>query len=79
MRKLLNTRQKKLSPLMRSFSLPKLTANENITKLTQYELSQEETDLLEAGLYFSIQPDNLNNLKYEETKSQIKAHLSCIC
>ena len=87
MKKLLNTRQKKLSALMRSFSLPKLTANENITKLTQYELSQEETDLLEAGLYFSIQPDNLhyfhcsliNNLKYEETKSQIKAHLSCIC
>ena len=61
--------------------------------LTQYELSQEETELLKAGLYFSIQPDKiqkseifttfekihrsfLNNLKSEETKSQIKAHLS---
>ena len=59
----------------------------------QYELPQEETDLLKAGLYFPIQPDKirqseifttfekihrsfLNNLKSEETKSQIKAHLS---
>ena len=59
----------------------------------QYELTQEESDLLKAGLYFSIQPDKirkseifttfekihcsfLNNLKSEETKSQIKAHLS---
>ena len=58
----------------------------------QYELSQEESDLLKAGLYFSIQPDKirkseifttfekihcsfLNNLKSEETKSQIKVHL----
>ena len=59
----------------------------------QYELSQEESDLLKAGIYFSIQPEKirkseifttfskihrlfLNNLKSEETKSQIKAHLS---
>ena len=59
----------------------------------QYELSQEQSDLLKAGLYFSVQPDKirkseifttfekihrlfLNNLKSEETKSQIKAHLS---
>ena len=64
-----------------------------ITNLTQYELSQEESDLLKAGLYFSIQPDKiqkseifttyekihrtfLKNLKSQETKSQIKAHLS---
>ena len=67
-----------------------------LTKLlltTQYELSQEESDLLKAGLYFSIQPDKiwrseiltsfgkihrlfLNNLKSDETKSQIKAHRS---
>ena len=72
---------------MRRFSLPKLIANETNTKLTQYELSQEESDLLVAGLYFSIQPNNLhyfhcsfiNNLKSEETKCQIKAHLSNIC
>ena len=59
----------------------------------QYELYQEESDLLKTGLYFSIEPDKirkseifttfekihrsfLNNLKSEETKSQIKAHLS---
>ena len=35
----------------------KVTANETITNLTQYELSQEEIDLLKAGLYFSIQSD----------------------
>ena len=66
---------------------------ETITNLMQHELSKEESDLLKAGLYFSIQPDKirkseifitfekihrsfLNNLKSEETKSQIKAHLS---
>ena len=69
------------------------TANEAIANLTQYELFQEESDLLKVGLYFSIQPDKirkskifttfekihrsfLNNLKSEETKSQIKVHLS---
>ena len=31
-----------------------VTANETITNLTQYELCQEEIDLLKAGLYFSI-------------------------
>ena len=36
-----------------------LTSNETITNLTQYELSQEESDLLKAGLYFSIQPDKI--------------------
>ena len=59
----------------------------------QYELSQEESDLLKACLHFSIKLDKirkseifttfekvcrsfLNNLKSEETKSQIKAHFS---
>ena len=35
------------------------TAKKTITNLRQYELSQEESDLLEAGLYFSIQPDKI--------------------
>ena len=65
----------------------------NLDSQGHFELSQEESDLLNAGLNFSIQPDNirkseifttfekinrlfLNNLKSEETKSQIKAHLS---
>ena len=64
-----------------------------ITNLKQYELSQEVSDLLKAGLYFSIQPGKirkskifttfekihrlfLNNLKSEETKSQIKSNLT---
>ena len=36
-----------------------LTANETITNLTQYELFQEESDLLKVDLYFSIQPDKV--------------------
>ena len=79
--------------MKRACNLPVFTANETTNNLTQYELSQEESDLLKAGLCFSIQPDKirkseifttfekihpsfLNNLKSEETKSQIKAHLS---
>ena len=93
LQKSLYTQQKKLSSLMRDCNLSIFTANETVTNLTQYELSQEESDLLKAGLYFSIQPDKirkseifttfekihrsfLNNLKSEETKSQIKVHLS---
>ena len=93
LQKSLHTQQKKLSSLTRDCNLPIFTANETITNLTQYELSQEESDLLKAGLYFSIQPDKirkseifttfekihrlfLNNLKSEETKSQIKPRLS---
>ena len=38
-------------------NLPLFTANETITNLTQYELSHEESELLKADLYFSIQPD----------------------
>ena len=83
---------KKLSSLTRDCNLPIITGNETIINLTQYELSQEESDLLKEGLYFSIQPEKiqkskifttfekihclfLNNLKSEETKSQIKKHL----
>ena len=62
------------------------TANESITNLTQYELSQEETDLLKAGLYFPTQRDKIRKSEIFTTfnkilcsftnKSQIKAHLS---
>ena len=92
-KKSLYTQQKKLSSLTRNCNLTIFTANETITNLTQYEWSQEESDLLKAGLYFSIQPDKIrkseifttfekihrsfiNNLKSQETKSQIKMHLS---
>ena len=93
LQKSLYTQQKKLCSLTKDCNLTIFTANETITNLTQYELSQEESDLLKTGLYFSIQPDKirkseifttfekihrsfLNNLKSEETKSQIKVHLS---
>ena len=93
LQKSLNTQQKKLFSLTRNCSLPTFTSNETITNLTQYELSQEESDLLKAGLYFFIQPNKIrkseifttfkkihrsfiNSLKSEETKNQIKAHLS---
>ena len=39
--------------------LYKFTANETITDLMQYELSQEESDSLKAVLYFSIQPHKI--------------------
>ena len=78
---------------MRDCNLPIFTANETITNLTQCELFQEQSDLLKAGLYISIQPDKIRkseiftafekiylslliNLKSEEIKSQIKAHIS---
>ena len=93
LQKSLYTQQKKLSLLMRDCNLSKFLANKTITNLTQYELSQEESDLLKAGLYISIHLDKirkseifttfekihrsfLNNVKSEETKSQIKVHLS---
>ena len=83
----------KLSSLTSDCSLPIFTANQTVTNLTQYELSQAESDLLKASLYFSIEPDKIqkseifatfeiihglyiNNLKSEETKSQIKPPLS---
>ena len=87
--KSLYTQQKKLSSLTKDCSLPIFTAKETITNLTQYELSQEASDLLKAGLYFSVQQHKIrkseifitfekihrsfiNNLKSDETKSQIK-------
>ena len=59
LQKSLYTQQKHLSSLTRKCNLPIFTANETVTKLTQYELSQEESDLLKAALYFSIQPGKI--------------------
>ena len=50
LQKSLYTQQKKLSSTY-------LYSQETIINLRQYELSQEESDLLKADLYFSIQPD----------------------
>ena len=93
LQKSLYTHQRKLSSMTSDCNLPIFTPNETIANLMQYELSHEESDLLKAGLYFSIQTDKirkceifttfekihrsfLNNLKSEERKSQVKAHLS---
>ena len=59
LQKSLYTRQKKLSSLTRDCNLPIFTTNKTITNLTSCELSQKKSDLLEAGLYFSIQPDKI--------------------
>ena len=48
-KKLLNSQQKKLSSLTRNCILTAFTSNETVTNLTQYELFQEESDLLKAG------------------------------
>ena len=42
--------KKKLTSLTRDCNLPIFTANETISNLTQYELCQEESDVLKAGL-----------------------------
>ena len=39
--------------------------------LTQYELFQEESDLLKAGLYFSIQPDKIRKSEIFTTFEKI--------
>ena len=56
---------------MRGYSLPIFTANETITNLTQYELSQEESDLLKAVLYFSIQPHKIRKSEIFTTFEKI--------
>ena len=76
LQKLLNTQQKKLSSLRRSFSLPTFTVNKTIAKLTQYKLSAKESDLLKANLYFSIQLDKIR--KSEISSNFEKIHRSFI-
>ena len=71
LKKSLYTQQEKLSSLTRDCNLPIFTAKENITNLTQYELSQEESDLLKAGLYFSIQPDKIGKSEIFTTFEKI--------
>ena len=54
----------KLSSLIGDCGFLVFTANETIAGLAWCELSREESDLLEAGLYFRIQP-------YKVRKSEI--------
>ena len=71
LQKSLYTQQKRLSSLTRDFNLTIFTANETITNLTQYELSQEESDLLRAGLYFSMLRDKIRKSKVFTTFEKI--------
>ena len=57
--------------MTRDCNLPTFTANKIITNRTQYELSQEESDLLKAVLYFSIQPDKIQNFEIFPTFKKI--------
>ena len=71
LQKSLNTQQKKLSSLTRDCNLPIFTANKTITNLKQYELSQEESHFVKAGLYFSIQPDKIRKSEIFTTFEKI--------
>ena len=71
LQKLLYTQQKKLSSWTRDCNLHIFTANKTITNLTQYELSQEESDILKAVLYFSIQSDRIRKFEIFTTFGKI--------
>ena len=63
---------KKLSSLAKNCSLPTFTSYETITNLIQYELSQEESNLLKAVLYFSIQPDKIRKSEIFTSSEKIQ-------
>ena len=71
LQKSLYTQERKLSSLTRDCNLPIFTAKEAVTNLTQYELYQQESDLLKAGLYFSIQPDKIRKSEIFTTFEKI--------
>ena len=48
-----------------------MSDNKTISNLTQYELSQEESDLLKAVLYCSIQPDKIRKSEIFTTFEKI--------
>ena len=56
---------------MRNCSLPTFTSNKTIANLTQYELNQEESHLLKAGLYFFIQLDKIQKSQIFTTFEKI--------
>ena len=66
LQKSLYTQQKKLSSLTRDCNLPIFTSNKTITNLTEYELSQEEYDLLKQLSTFQS-----NQIKFENLKSSL--------
>ena len=69
--KLLYTQHKKIPSFTRICSLPIFTANETIANLTQCELSQEESGLLKACLYFSMESDKIRKSEIFTTFEKI--------
>ena len=63
---------KKLSSLAKNCSLATFTSYETITNLIQYELSQEESNLLKAVLYLSIQPDKIRKSEIFTSSEKIQ-------
>ena len=57
--------------MTRDCSLPIFIANKTVTNLTQYELSQEESDLFKVGLYFSVQPHKIRKSEIFTTSEKI--------
>ena len=55
-KKCVKIQEKKLKNLTKHTSLQCLNPNKTITNLTNYNLTQEETELLKNGLFFSIAP-----------------------
>ena len=71
LQKSLNTQQKKVIFTDEGLQLTYTHTNETITNLTQYKLSKEESDLIKAGLYFSIQPDKIGKFEIFTTFGKI--------
>ena len=71
LQKSLNTQQKKVIFTDEGLQLTYTHKNETITNLTQYKLSKEESDLIKAGLYFSIQPDKIGKFEIFTTFGKI--------
>ena len=71
LQKSLHNQHKKLPLLTRGCCLPIFTAKKTTTNLTQYKFSQEDTNLLKASLYFSIQPDKIRKSEIFTTFKKI--------
>ena len=71
LQKSLYTQQKKLPSLTRDCNVPIFKAYKTITNLMQYELSQDESNLLKACFYFSIQQDKIRRSEIFTTFQKI--------
>ena len=78
LQKSLYTSQKKFSSLTRNWNLPILTVNENISNLTQYELSQEESDFLKQVYTFQLNQIAFENPKFSLILKRFIAHFLTI-